>query len=284
MSKLQRNIAATLCALSLFSLSTTAFAEDGTTNQVQQPEKQVQQPGRQLRQFSMPMRGGEMRFGTTLRGQTAADLTEEQRTALEQAQTAQADAYKTFLSELVKAEILSQTELDAYNRVAAQQAIAKGIDTMQWTLEKNMTLREALAKSGKEKQEAIAAFVTEGLLTQEQADALLASSTTERSINFDSWTVAQAREFQVALRSSSEERIAAIHDAVAKGLLTQTEADVLLCSRIDTANHLGTGQLTEEQQAAWKTAVEAYQSACEKSRETLKEAGLNTQFGKGNRK
>ncbi len=276
MSRLQRNIAATLCALSLFSLTTPALADSGKKDR-------ALQAGKQMQSFRMQMPGGGMRFGMMLRDQ-AAELTEEQRAALEQAQTAQEEAYKAFLAELVTAGIVTQAELDAYNRIAAQRKIAGDIDTMQWTLEKNMTLREALAKSGKEKQDALAAFVTEELLTQEQADALLASTTTERSINYDAWTVAQLKEFQTALRGSTQERNAAIEGAVTSGLLTQTEADALLSAQTGMAGRFAGKQLTEEQQTAWKTAAEAYQAACERAQEPLKEAGVNGRGGKMNKK
>ncbi len=197
---------------------------------------------------------------TVVRHVTKAVLTEEQQLAVEQAQTDKDAAYEAYLAKLAAAGILAQAELDAYHLMANYTQIASNIDTMQWTLAKNIELQEALTKSGAELRDAIAGFVAEGLLTELEGESIVAISTNSSDIDYDNLTIGQYKALQQAMAGTSEERAAALSDLVAQGLLTQIEADVLLSAKVNAVSRISTRSLTEEQRAAWKTAREELQA------------------------
>jgi hypothetical protein len=299
MKKIQRSIAAALCALAVGALALPAQAESGAAQPAQSGTAQPAQSDataknkrgegfgvRLKNRDEAPGKGqgagsdrggfslGGCLPGLSLRGSggRAAQLTDAQKAAQQQAQTALREAYKAFLTELVGAGILQQAEVDAYDRVVAQREIATDIDMMQWTVEKSLALRDALAKSGAERQSAVAAFVAEGLLTQAQADALIASVTTSGGIDYTNWTIGQVNDLKAALAQTGEPRVTAISALVEKGLLTQIEADALLTERLGRMS-VRAKDLTEAQQTAWKAAMETYQAAVKQAKDTLQKAG-----------
>lgn len=106
------------------------------------------------------------------RGMTAQTLTDEQKAALADAQAAYDQAEDEALSGLVMAGVLTQINVDNYIAQRTAQRSISDLDQSQWTVAQAQSLNEALKKTGDERTGALTQFVTDGLLTQQQADAL----------------------------------------------------------------------------------------------------------------
>ena len=208
-----------------------------------------------------------------------ADCTDEQIAICKKAKEDQEAAYQDYLGKLVGAGILAQGELDAYNRVQDQRKIAIGIDMMQWTMEKVMVFRAALAKSGAELQSVLEIFVTESLLTREQAAALAAISA--GGIDFNKWTVEDVKVLKSALTTVGGNRLETVQNFVTDGLLSQDEADALISREVGRIGK--TRGLTAEQKDAIGAAAKEYQKACQEIAERMQAAGLcdGCRYGKG---
>ncbi len=222
-------------------------------------------PSHGARGFSNPYEALQ-RFQDGIRG----ILTEEQKAQREAASADLQAAYREYLGQLADASIVSAEELAAYDRIQQQKALANAINTDQWTVEKDRAFREALKQSGEEKAAALTVFVGEGLLTQEQADALVATSTSIRDIDFDTWTVGDAKELMSAAQKTGSERVATVNGFIAKGLLTQSQADSILSANLITAGRRISSTLTDEQKTALEAAQKALSDRCQQIRNSLK--------------
>jgi len=200
----------------------------------------------------------------------SSNWTDEQKAVWEKAQADWEAACQVYLGKLVDAGVLTQGELDSYNRVQTRQKIVAGIDMMQWTMAQVIAYRKALAETGAGRKTALEAFETDGLLTQDQVSALIVVSS--RDIDFSKWTLEQLGELKSALAGGGENRLRIIQDFINKGLLTQGEADVLIGQEISRAGKAR--GLTDEQKDVVRTAAEARQKAWKEINKTLQDAGL----------
>jgi Spy/CpxP family protein refolding chaperone len=257
-------LAMMLCVLLLSVLAVPALAETAETEKAAMPPENMPMPVFSMR-VPAPARGA-------VRTTRQVKLTDEQTAALEKVRIDQEAAYLVYLGKLVDTGILDQSELDAYNRLQSNRKTVADIDMMQWTMEKVIAFRTALVTRGAELETALETYVAEGLLTQEEADALTAR--VSRNIDYTDWTVGQIRGLREVTSKSSEERVAVIQDLIGKGLLSQAQADVLLSQAIARAGW--TRDLTEEQKAALQTAKEEYAQAVQEINQTLQDAGFLT--------
>ncbi len=261
MQKHSRWLALALTALLVLSVASSALAIDQPAAAVAKHEKQrvnPMHPGPQMMPGPQLLRRG---------GAPAQELTDEQKAEMEKAQETIAQAEQAFLAALVSGGVLTQAEVEAYHRTLAQAEVAQAIDFGNWTIAEVNALQDALREGGDGAKAALDAAVAKGALTQEQADAL---STARRggAIDYSTWIVADAKAFKQAIQAGGEQAQTAIGDAIAKGTITQAQADLLLSQQVRAlmggmGAKGGLRELTDEQQQCYKTALADMRKACE---------------------
>ncbi len=261
MQKHSKWLALALSMLIILSAASFALAADEPTAAFARHDSQrlnPMHPGPQL------MPGMELhRRG----GAPAQELTDAQQAEMEKARETIAQAEQAFLSTLVSGGVLTQAEVDAYNRALSQNKAAQAIDFGNWTVAEVNALQAALREGGDAAKTALDASVAKGALTQEQADAL---NMTRRgsAVDYSTWVVADAKAFKQAVMASGEQAQTAISDALAKGSITQAQADALLCQQVRAllggkAAKGAQRDLTEAQQQCYDTALADMQKAYE---------------------
>jgi hypothetical protein len=122
-------------------------------------------------------RGGMGRFLGGMNVDTSA-LTDEQKAAYESALSLYVQVEDAVLSDLVDANIVTQSDVDAYIKLRAAQKSLNELDQANWTAEQYKASYEANTKTGGERKAAMQALADAGQLTQDQADALSAQGET----------------------------------------------------------------------------------------------------------
>lgn len=187
--------------------------------------------------------------GTTSTQVAKVSMTDEQRSAIEQARAA---SVTEALAQLVKAGTITQEEADKVST-----STVKTEKTSQTGVFANLTedQRQALEEERQTvMSEAIASLVNAGTITQEQADQFTPKDRTE----FNSDITTEQREAIQQAREAA--RTAAITSLVSAGTITQTEADAI-AAKSQTGHKAGSGTtasgLTEDQMKALMTAEQA---------------------------
>lgn len=255
MQKNRKWLALALVALLMLSVASSALAADQPAAALAQHDKQrlnPMHPGPQL-----------LRRG----GAPAEDLTDEQKAEMAKTQETLAQAEQAFLAALVSGGVLTQADVDAYNHTLAQAETAQAIDFGNWTIAEVNALQDALREGGDSAKAALDAAVAKGSLTQEQADALIATRR-GAAIDYSTWIVADAKAFKQAIQAGGEQAQTAISDALAKGTITQAQADLLLSQQVRAlmggmGAKGGLRKLSDAQQQCYDAALADMRKACE---------------------
>ncbi|HML37130.1 MAG TPA: hypothetical protein PKA19_06910 [Bacillota bacterium] len=189
-------------------------------------------------------------------GRSAAtdSLTDEQREALKQARTA---SMEEALAELVDSGVITQEEADSLTAVksAPREKTAKASDGIgALTDDQRTALRE---EENAVFESLIADLVTDGTLTQDQADQMDQG----HMIKHDSSLADEQKEAVMQARASAMKEAAA--NLVEKGVLTQEEADSIVVAPkekpVKNASETGEGHrvLTEAQMTALREAMQS---------------------------
>lgn len=113
------------------------------------------------------------------KGTDISSLTDEQKATYEQALKLYEDVEDAVLNDLVASGAVAQADVDAYVQCRSDKKSLNELDQSGWTAEQYKAYYEANAKTGDERKAAMQALADAGQLTQEQANALSSTGTSD---------------------------------------------------------------------------------------------------------
>jgi len=213
-----------LLALTLVFGGMVAFAQtdDGEPDSTQTPSTESDSTDQETPVLPDAPWGGHGRGGFgEARGNDSEALAAALGITLEELQAAQAEAHTAIIEQAVADGLLTQEEADNMlqngNGFHFRDGYMAGDQGEALAAALGITLEELQAAQTQARADELAAMVEAGMLTQEQADLMLAQKAVQNYVDRDALQTAVQLVYETA-----------VADALAAGEITQAQADTLL--------------------------------------------------------